>query len=113
MAGPNRAKRGGAESADLSRAGKEPSLRRVRIGAGARAPEEAAGATIATAKMIRVPGHPIGTGQAAGSAGDLGAVRATGGAETRQTEEVAALGERPHHPRRREVEAAPEPVGRR
>ena len=116
-AAPNRAKRGGAERADLrgakgSRAGKEPSLRRVRISAEAQAPEEAAGATIATAKMIRVPGHPTGTDRAADSAGDLGAVRATGGAETRQTEEVAAQGERHHHPRRQEAEAALEPVGR-
>ena len=114
---PNRAKRGGAERADLrgakgSRAGKEPSLRRVRISAEAQAPEEAAGATIATAKMIRVPGHPTGTGQAADSAGDLGAVRATGGAETRHTKEVAAQGERHHHPHRQEAEAALEPVGR-
>ena len=116
-AAPNRAKREGAERGDLreargSRAGKEPSLRQVKISAEAQAPEEAAGATIATAKMIRVPGHPIGTGQAADSAGDLGAVRATGGAETRHTEEVAAQGERHHHPRRQEAEAALEPVGR-
>ena len=115
---PNRAKRGGAERGDLreargSRAGKDPSLRQVEISAEAQAPEEAAGATIATAKMIRVPGHPTGTGQAADSAGDLGAVRATGGAETRHTEEVAAQGERHHHPRRQEAEAALEPVGRR
>ena len=115
---PNRAKRGGAERGDLreargSRAGREQSLRRIKISAEAQAPEEAAGATIATAKMIRVPGHPTGTDQAADSAGDLGAVRATGGAETRQTEEVAAQGERHHHPRRQEAEAAPEPVGRR
>ena len=116
-AAPNRAKREGAERGDLreargSRAGKEPSLRRIRISAEAQAPEEAAGATIATAKMIRVPGHPTGTDQAADSAGDLGAVRATGGAETRHTEEVAAQGERHHHPRRQEAEAALEPVGR-
>ena len=109
---PNRAKTGGAERADLSRAGKEPSLRQIRISAEAQAPEEAAGATIATAKTIRVPGHPTGTDRAADSAGDLGAVRATGGAETRQTEEVAAQGERHHHPRRQEAEAALEPVGR-
>ena len=112
-AAPNRAKRGGAERADLSRAGKEPSLRQVRISAGAQAPEEAAGATIATAKMIRVPGRPTGTGQAADSAEDLGAVRATGGAETRLTEEVAVQEERHHHPRRQEAEAELEPVGRR
>ncbi len=62
--------------------------------------------------MIRVPGHPTGTGQAADSAGDLGAVRATGGAETHHTEEVAAQEERHHHPRRQEAEAALEPVGR-
>ena len=117
-AAPSRAKREGAERGDLreargSRAGKEPSLRRIRISAGAQAPEEAAGATIATAKMIRVPGHPTGTGQAADSAEDLGAVRATGGAETRLTEEVAVQEERHHHPRRQEAEAALEPVGRR
>ncbi len=116
-AAPNRAKREGAERGDLreargSRAGKEPSLRRIRVSAGAQAPEEAAGATIATAKMIRVPGHPTGTDQAADSAGDLGAVRATGGAETRLTELVAVQGERHHHPRRQEAEAALEPVGR-
>ncbi len=70
------------------------------------------GATIATAKMIRVPGHPIETGRAADSAGDLGAVRATGGGETHLLEEVAARGERHHHPRRQEAEAALEPVGR-
>ena len=110
---PNRAKRGGAERADLSRAGKEPSLRRIRISAGAQAPEEAAGATIATAKMIRVPGRPTGTGQAADSAEDRGAARATGGAETRLTEEVAVQEERHHHPRRQEAEAELEPVGRR
>jgi len=116
-AAPNRAKREGAERGDLreargSRAGKEPSLRRIGINAEAQAPEEAAGATIATAKMIRVPGRPTGTGQAADSAEDLGAVRATGGAETRLTEEVAVQGERHRHPRRQEAEAALEPVGR-
>ena len=114
---PNRAKRGGAERGDLreargSRAGKEQSLRRIRISAEAQAPEEAVGATTATAKMIRVPGHPIGTGRAADSAGDLGLVRATGGAETHHTDQVAAQGERHHHPRRQEAEAALEPVGR-
>ncbi len=117
-AAPNRAKREGAERGDLreakgSRAGKEPSLRRIRINAEAQAPEEAAGATIATAKMIRVPGRPTGTGQAADSAEDLGAVRATGGAKTHLTEEVAVQGERHHHPRRQEAEAALEPVDRR
>jgi hypothetical protein len=91
----------------------EQGLRRIRINAGAQAPEEAAGATIATAKMIRVTGHPIGTGQVADSAGGLGAVRATVGGETRHSEEVAARGERHHHPRRQEEEAALEPVGRR
>jgi len=116
-AAPDRAKREGAERGNLrearrNRPGKEPTLRRIGINAEAQAPEEAAGATIATAKMIRVPGHPTGTGQAADSAGDLGAVRATGGAETRLTEEVAAQGERHHHPRRQEAEAALEPVGR-
>jgi hypothetical protein len=117
-AAPNRAKREGAERGDLrearrNRAGKEPTLRRIGINAEAQAPEEAAGATIATAKMIRVPGRPTGTGQAADSAEDLGAVRATGGAETRLTEEVAVQGERHRHPRRQEAEAALEPVGRR
>jgi hypothetical protein len=91
----------------------EQSLRRIRINAGAKAPEEAVGATIATVKMIRVTGHPIGTGQAADSAGDLRAVRATGGGETRHLEEVAAWGERHHHPRQQEEVAALEPVGRR
>ena len=117
-AAPNRAKREGAERDALreargSRAGKELSLRRIRISAGAQAPEEAAGATIATAKMIRVPGRPTGTGQAADSAEDRGAARATGGAETRLTEEVAVQEERHHHPRRQEAEAELEPVGRR
>jgi hypothetical protein len=91
----------------------EQSLRRIRINAGAQAPEEAAGATIATAKMIQVTGHPIGTGQVADSAGDLGAVRVTGGGETRHLEGVAAQGERHHHPRWQEEKAALEPVGRR
>jgi hypothetical protein len=71
------------------------------------------GATIVTAKMIRVIGRPTGTGQAMDSAGDLWAIRATGGGETRHLEEVAALGERHHHPRRQEEVAALEPVGRR
>jgi hypothetical protein len=111
---PSRAKRGGIERGDLReakgiRAGKEQSLRRIRINAEAQAPEEAVGATIATAKMIRVPGHP---GRAADSAGDLGAVRATGGGETHHLEEVAARGGRHHHPRRQEEGAALEPVGR-
>jgi len=92
---------------------KEPSLRRIGVNAEAQAPEEAAGATIATAKMIRVPGRPTGTGQAADSAEDRGAARATGGAETRLTEEVAVQEERHHHPRRQEAEAELEPVGRR
>jgi hypothetical protein len=92
----------------------EQSLRRIRINAGAQAPEEAVGATIATAKTIQVTGHLIGTGQAVDSAGDLGAVRATGGGETRHLEEVAARGERHHHhPRRQEEEAALELMGRR
>ena len=116
-AAPNRARREGAERGDLreargSRAGKEPSLRRIRISAEAQAPEEAAGATIATAKMIRAQGRPTGTGQAADSAEDPGAVRATGGAETRLTEEVAVQGERHHHPRRQEAQAVLGPVGR-
>jgi hypothetical protein len=114
---PSKAKRGGAERGDPReargiKAGKEPNLRRIRISAEAQAPEEAVGATIATAKMIRVPGHPIGTGRAADSAGDLGAARATGGAETRHSEEVAAQGERHHHPRRQEAQAVLGPVGR-
>lgn len=115
---PGKVRKEGDAKSDLReamgiRTGMEQSLRRIRISAGAQAPEEAAGATIATAKMIRVPGRPTGTGQAADSAEDLGAVRATGGAETRLTEEVAVQGERHHHPRRQEAEAALEPVGRR
>jgi hypothetical protein len=94
------------------RADMEQSLRRIRINAGAQAPEEAVGATIATAKMIRVIGHPIGTGQAADSVGDLGAVQATVGGETRHLEGVAAQVERHRHLRRQEEEAALEPVGR-
>jgi hypothetical protein len=104
---PSRARRGGDVRGDLReargiRADMEQSLRRIRINAGAQAPEEAVGATIATAKTIRVTGRPTGTGQAVDSAGDLGAVRATGGGETRHLEEVAALGERHHHPSRQE-----------
>ena len=115
---PSRARRGGDAKGDLReamgiRADMEQSLRRIRINAGAQAPEEAVGATIATAKMIRVIGHPIGTGQAADSVGDLGAVQATVGGETRHLEGVAAQVERHRHPRRQEAEAAQEPVGRR
>jgi hypothetical protein len=95
------------------RADMEQSLRRIRINAGAQAPEEAVGATIAAAKMIRVTGRPIGAGQAADSAGDLGAVRATGDSETRHLEEVAARAEHHRHLRRQEEEAALEPGGRR
>ncbi len=49
----------------------------------------------------------------ADSAGDLGAVQATGDGETRHLEEVAARAERHRHLRRQEAEAALEPVGRR
>ncbi len=110
-AAPSKAKRGGDVRGDLReargiRADMEQSLRRIRINAGAQVPEEAVGATIATATTIQVTGHPTGTGQAVDSAGDLGAVRATGGAETRYMEEVAALGEHYHHPCRQEEEAA-------
>ena len=116
-AAPNRAKREGAERGALreargSRAGKEPSLRRIRISAGAQAPEEAAGAMIATVRMIRATDRPIGAGRVAGSAGDLGAVQAAGVGETRRSE-VAAQAERHRHPRRLEAEAASEPVGHR
>ncbi len=63
-------------------------------------------------KTIQVIGRPTGTGQAVGSAGDLWAVQATGGGKMRHLEEMAALGERHHHPRRQEEVAALEPVGR-
>ncbi len=115
---PSRARKEGDAKGDLreamgTRADMEQSLSRIRINAGAQAPEEAVGATIAIAKMIRVTGRPIGAGQAADSAGDQGAVRATGDGETRHLKEVAARAERHHHPRRQEEEAALEPVGRR
>ncbi len=67
---------------------------------------------IATARMIRATDRPIGAGQVAGSAGDLGAVQATGGGETRHLEEVAVRAERHRYLRRLEAEAASEPVGR-
>ncbi len=60
-------------------------------------------ATTATVTMTSAIGCPTEAGPAA--------VRATGGAETRHTEEVAAQGER-HHPRQQEAEAALGPVGR-
>ncbi len=61
------------------------------------------------------PGYrpPIGAGQVADSAGDLGAVPATGDGETRHLEEVAAQAERHRHLRRQEAEAALGPMGRR
>jgi hypothetical protein len=68
---------------------------------------------IATARMIRATDCPIGAGQVAGSAGDLGAVQATGGGETRLLEEVAARAERHRHLRQLVAEMALEPVGRR
>jgi hypothetical protein len=57
------------------------------------------------------PGYrpTIGAGRVAGSAGDLGAVRAAGDGETRRSE-VAAQAEHHCHPRRLEAEAASEPV---
>jgi hypothetical protein len=114
---PSRARRGGDAKGDLKgamgiRADMEQSLCRIRISAGAQAPEEAVGATIATAKMIRATGRPIGAGQAADSAGDLRAVQATRDGETRHLEEVAARVERHRHLRRQEEEEALEPVGR-
>jgi hypothetical protein len=95
------------------RAGMEQSLRRIRINAGAQAPEETVGAMIATAKMIQVTDHPLGAGLVADSAGDLGAVQETGDGETRHLEEVAARAERHRHLSRQEAGAALEPVGRR
>ena len=97
------------------RAGTEQSLRRIGISAGAQAPEEAAGAMIATVKMIRATDRPIGAGRVAGSAGDLGAVQAVQAAEVGETRrsEVAAQAERHRHPRRLEAEAASGPVGHR
>ena len=100
------------------RAGTEQSLRRIGISAGAQAPEEAAGAMIATVRMIRATDRPTGAGRVAGSAGDPGAVqavqavRAAEVGETRRSE-VAAQAERHRHPRRLEAEAASEPVGHR
>jgi len=94
------------------RAGTEQSLRRIRISAGAQAPEEAVGAMIATVRMIRATDRPTGAGRVAGSAGDLGAVQAAEVGETRRSE-VAAQAERHRHPRRLEAEAASEPVGHR
>ena len=80
--------------------------------------EEAAGAMIATVKMIRAIDRPTGAGRVADSAGDLEAVqavqvvRAAEADETRRSE-VAARAERHRHPRRLEAEAASEPVGHR
>jgi len=97
------------------RTGMEQSLRRIRISAGAQAPEEAAGAMIATVRMIRATDRPTGAGRVAGSAGDLEAVQAVRAAEVDETRrsEVAARAERHRHPRRLEAEAASEPVGHR
>ena len=111
----SRARREGDARGDLKeamgiRAGMEQSLRRIRISAGAQAPEEAVGAMIATVRMIQATGRPIGAGRVAGSAGDLGAVQAAGDSETRRSE-VAAQAERHRQPRRLEAEAASEPVG--
>ena len=112
----SRAKKEGDARNDLReamgiRAGTEQSLRRIGISAGAQAPEEAVGAMIATVRMIRATDRPIGAGRVAGSAGDLGAVQATGDGETRHWAEVAAQVERHRHPRRLEAEAASESVG--
>jgi hypothetical protein len=114
----SRARREGDARGDLReamgiRAGMEQSLRRIRISAGAQAPEEAVKAMIATARMIQATDRPTGAGQVAGSAGDLGAVQTTGGGETRLLEEVAAREERHRHLRQLVAEAALEPVGRR
>ncbi len=111
----NRARKEGHVRSDLReamgiRAGTEQSLRRIRISAGAQAPEEAVGAMIATVRMIQATGRPIGAGRVAGSAGDLGAVQAAGDGETRRSEVAAQVG-RHRHPRRLEAEAASEPVG--
>ena len=106
------------------RTGMEQSLRRIGISAGAQAPEEAAGAMIATVRMIRATDRPTGAGRVAGSAEDpeavqaVQAVQAVRAAEVDATRrsEVAAQAERhrhPRHPRRLEAEAASEPVGHR
>jgi hypothetical protein len=114
---PGKVRKEGDARSDLReatgiRTGMERSLRRIRISAGAQAPEEAAGAMIATVRMIRATDRPIGAGRVAGSAGDLGAVQAAEVGETRRSE-VAARAERHRHPRRLEAEAASEPVGHR
>jgi len=119
----SRARREGDARGDLReamgiRAGTEQSLRRIGISAGAQAPEEAAGAMIATVRMIRATDRPTGAGRVAGSAGALEAVQAVQAVraaevdETRRSE-VAAQAERHRHPRRLEAEAASEPVGHR
>jgi hypothetical protein len=103
--------RSGLREARRIRADTGQDLHRIRIDAGARAPEEAEEGTTASATMTRVTGHPTGTDQATDSAVDLEAVLGTGGGETRHLEEVAVLEERHHHPRRQEEAAALEPVG--
>ena len=117
---PGKVRKEGDARSDLReamgiRTGMEQSLRRIRISAEAQAPEEAAGAMIATVRMIRATDRPIGAGRVAGSAGDLGAVQAVQAAEVGETRrsEVAAQAERHRHPRRLEAEAASEPVGHR
>ena len=120
---PGKVRKEGDARSDLReamgiRTGMEQSLRRIRISAGAQAPEEAAGAMIATVRMIRATDRPTGAGRVAGSAGDLEAVQAVQAVraaevdETRRSE-VAARAERHRHPRRLEAEAASEPVGHR
>jgi hypothetical protein len=120
---PGKVRKEGDAKSDLReamgiRTGMEQSLRRIRISAEAQAPEEAAGAMIATVKMIRAIDRPTGAGRVADSAGDLEAVqavqvvRAAEADETRRSE-VAARAERHRHPRRLEAEAASEPVGHR
>jgi hypothetical protein len=120
---PGKVRKEGDAKSDLReamgiRTGMEQSLRRIRISAEAQAPEEAAGAMIATVRMIRATGRPTGAGRVAGSAGDLEAVQAVQAVraaevdETRRSE-VAARAERHRHPRRLEAEAASEPVGHR
>ena len=117
---PGKVRKEGDAKSDLReamgiRTGMEQSLRRIRISAGAQAPEEAAGAMIATVRMIRATDRPTGAGRVADSAGDLEAVQAVRAAEADETRrsEVAARAERHRHPRRLEAEAASEPVGHR
>jgi len=117
---PGKVRKEGDAKSDLReamgiRTGMEQSLRRIRISAEAQAPEEAAGAMIATVRMIRATGRPTGAGRVAGSAGDLEAAQAVRAAKVDETRrsEVAARAERHRHPRRLEAEAASEPVGHR